>query len=145
MISVIQRVSQAEVSVSGKVVGKIGQGILALVAVEKGDTEAQAEKLVSRMLTYRIFPDEQQRMNLSLSDIQGELLLVSQFTLAADTQKGTRPSFTPAASPDEALRLFDFMVSVARQKHGKVATGQFSANMQVSLINEGPVTFTLRA
>jgi D-tyrosyl-tRNA(Tyr) deacylase len=145
MISVIQRVIQAEVSVEGISVGKIGRGILALVAVERGDGEAQAKRLAERILGYRIFPDAEDRMNLSVMDIGGELLLVSQFTLAADTDKGTRPSFTPAAAPEEGQRLFDDFVAKVREKHPRVATGQFGANMQVSLINDGPVTFTLRA
>lgn len=144
MIGLIQRVSQAEVSVGGVVVGKIGRGILALVAVERGDTEAQAERLAERILGYRIFPDAEGRMNLSVADIGGGLLLVSQFTLAADTRKGTRPSFTPAAAPAEGQRLFDHFVAWLRDKHPQIATGQFGADMQVALVNDGPVTFTLR-
>lgn len=145
MITVIQRVTQAEVTVESQSVGKIGRGILALVAVEKGDGEAQAERLAERILSYRIFPDPEDRMNLSVVDIAGELLLVSQFTLAADTRKGARPSFTPAAAPEEGRRLFDHFVEKVREKHSLVATGQFGANMRVSLVNDGPVTFTLRA
>lgn len=144
MISVIQRVSRAEVRVEGETVGKIGRGILALVAVERGDGETQAERLAERILGYRIFPDAEERMNLSITDIQGELLLVSQFTLAADTAKGMRPSFTPAAAPAEGQRLFDYFVSTMRDKYPRIATGRFGANMQVSLVNDGPVTFTLR-
>jgi D-tyrosyl-tRNA(Tyr) deacylase len=144
MISVIQRVTQAEVGVAGICVGKIGRGILALVAVERGDAEAQAERLAERILGYRIFPDADGKMNLSAADIGGELLLVSQFTLAADTRKGTRPSFTPAAPPEEGRRLFDYFVEAVRKQHPHIATGQFGADMQVSLINDGPVTFTLR-
>jgi D-tyrosyl-tRNA(Tyr) deacylase len=145
MIALIQRVSQAQVTVAGASVGNIGRGILALVAVERGDTEAQAQRLLERILGYRIFPDAEERMNLSLSDIGGDLLLVSQFTLAADTRKGARPSFTPAAAPEEGRRLFDYLLEQARRQHPHVATGQFGANMQVSLVNDGPVTFSLRA
>jgi len=145
MISVIQRVSEAEVKVEGTSVGRIGRGILALVAVERGDSETQAQRLAERILGYRIFPDAEGRMNLSVADIGGSLLLVSQFTLAADTRKGTRPSFTPAAAPDEGRRLFDYFVEQMRQRHPHpVETGQFGADMQVSLTNDGPVTFTLR-
>jgi len=144
MISVIQRVSEAEVSVEGTSVGKIGRGILTLVAVERGDTEAQAERLAERILGYRIFPDAEGKMNLSVADIGGGLLLVSQFTLAADTRKGTRPSFTPAAAPEEGRRLFDYFVERVRQNHPhRVETGTFGADMQVALVNDGPVTFTL--
>jgi D-tyrosyl-tRNA(Tyr) deacylase len=145
MISVIQRVTRAEVTVGDESIGKIGRGLLALVAVERGDTERQAERLAERILAYRIFPDAENRMNLSVMDIRGELLLISQFTLAADTQKGSRPSFTPAASQEEGHRLFDYFVAKVRERHPLVATGQFGANMQVSLVNDGPVTFTLRA
>ncbi len=145
MISVIQRVARAEVTVDGESVGKIGRGILALVAVERGDGKTQAERLAERILGYRIFPDAEDRMNLSVADIQGELLLVSQFTLAADTRKGARPSFTPAATPEEGLRLFDYFVEKVREKHKAVETGRFGANMLVSLVNDGPVTFILRA
>lgn len=130
--------------VGGKCVGEIGVGILALVAIEKGDTENEAEKLAERLLSYRIFPDATDRMNLSLKDIQGGLLLVSQFTLAADTRKGLRPSFAPAASPEEGLRLFDFLSTFSQEQYPHVSTGQFGADMQVSLINDGPVTFQLR-
>jgi len=144
MIALIQRVAQAEVAVAGIRVGKIGRGILALVAVERGDTEPQAQRLAERILGYRVFPDAEGRMNLSVADIGGELLLVSQFTLAADTRKGARPSFTPAAAPEEGRRLFDWFVACVRKRHPRVSTGQFGADMQVSLINDGPVTFMLR-
>ena len=144
MISVIQRVAEAEVTVAGSSVGKIGRGILALVAVERGDGEAQAARLAERSLGYRVFPDACARMNLSLADIGGGLLLVSQFTLAADTRKGARPSFTPAAEPEEGRRLFDYLVEQARRRHACVSTGQFGADMRVALVNDGPVTFTLR-
>jgi D-tyrosyl-tRNA(Tyr) deacylase len=143
MIALIQRVSRAEVHVEGESVGAIGRGILALVGVRRGDDTASADRLLERLLTYRIFPDEQGKMNLSLRDVQGELLLVSQFTLAADTQKGTRAGFSTAAAPDDARRLFDHFLDRARASHGSVAAGVFGANMQVSLVNDGPVTFWL--
>jgi D-tyrosyl-tRNA(Tyr) deacylase len=144
MITVIQRVSRAEVTVEGESVGKIGRGILALVAVEKGDTEAQADRLAERILGYRIFGDAEDKMNLNVRDIAGGLLLVSQFTLAADTRKGMRPSFTPAADPETGRRLFDYFVERVRARHSPVQTGRFGANMQVALVNDGPVTFSLR-
>jgi len=144
MMSLIQRVAEADVSVEGTSVGKIGRGILALVAVERGDAEAQAERLAERILGYRVFPDADGRMNLSVADIGGELLLVSQFTLAADTRKGARPSFTPAAAPEEGRRLFDYFVEAVRKRHPRVGTGQFGADMRVALVNDGPVTFMLR-
>lgn len=144
MLALIQRVSRAEVRVEGESVGRIERGILALVAVERGDTEAQAERLAERILGYRIFGDAEDKMNLSVQDIGGGLLLVSQFTLAADTGKGTRPSFTPAADPATGRRLFDHFVERVGARHAPVATGRFGANMQVELVNDGPVTFTLR-
>ncbi len=145
MISLIQRVSSARVDVAGETVGAIGRGILALVAVEKGDAVAQADRLLERILGYRIFEDTEGKMNRSLADIGGDLLLVSQFTLAADTQKGMRASFTPAASPDEGKRWFDYLVDRARSRHAVVATGRFGAHMQVHLVNDGPVTFWLHS
>jgi D-aminoacyl-tRNA deacylase len=143
MIALLQRVSRAEVTVDSKTVGAIGRGILALIGVRRGDDTASADRLLERLLTYRIFPDEQGKMNLSLRDIGGELLLVSQFTLAADTQNGTRAGFSTAAAPDDARRLFDYFLERARATHGTVAAGVFGANMQVSLVNDGPVTFWL--
>lgn len=151
MIALIQRVSQAQVTVESRTVGAIGRGILALIGVQRGDDTASADRLLERVLTYRIFSDEQGKMNLSLRDIGGELLLVSQFTLAADTQKGTRAGFSAAAAPDEARRLFDYFLDQARTSHrparghphGGVAAGIFGADMQVSLVNDGPVTFWL--
>ncbi len=145
MISLIQRVSSARVDVAGETVGAIGRGLLALVAVEKGDAVAQADRLLERILGYRIFEDTEGKMNRSLADIGGDLLLVSQFTLAADTQKGMRASFTPAASPDEGKRWFDYLVDRARSRHAVVATGRFGAHMQVHLVNDGPVTFWLHS
>ena len=143
MIALIQRVAEARVVVDGKTVGEIGRGILALVGVERGDTEIQAERLVERVLGYRIFPDAEGRMNLSLLDIQGELLAVPQFTLAADTKKGTRPGFSTAASPEDGKRLFESFCGKAVQKTS-VKTGRFGADMKVSLVNDGPVTFWLQ-
>ncbi|MBL8436123.1 MAG: D-tyrosyl-tRNA(Tyr) deacylase [Zoogloea sp.] len=145
MISVIQRVLEARVTVEGRTVGEIGPGLLALVAVERGDQPANAARMVERLLGYRVFADTEGRMNRSLVDTGGGLLLVSQFTLAADTAKGTRASFTPAAPPDEAERLFNEVVALARSRHDVVATGEFGAEMTVSLVNHGPVTFRLTA
>lgn len=144
MIGLLQRVREAKVTVGGRVVGQIGRGLLVLVGVEKNDSEAQADRLLERLLGYRVFPDEAGKMNRSLADIGGGLLLVSQFTLVADTNSGTRPSFSSGASPEEGRRLFDHLVAQARQKHGEVATGEFGADMQVALVNDGPVTFSLR-
>ena len=130
-------------AIGGESVGAIGRGILALVGVERGDSEAQADRLVERVLGYRIFPDAEGKMNLSLLDIKGELLAVPQFTLAADTKSGTRPGFSSAATPQEGKRLFEFLVGKMHPKV-KVQTGRFGADMQVSLVNDGPVTFWLR-
>jgi D-tyrosyl-tRNA(Tyr) deacylase len=143
MIALIQRVTEARVVVAGEVVGAIGRGLLAFVAVEPGDDERSADRLLERILGYRAFPDAQGRMNLGLSDVGGGLLLVSQFTLAADTRKGMRPSFSSAAAPDQGRRLFDHLVERARAVHAPVATGRFAADMQVALVNDGPVTFWL--
>ena len=143
MIGLIQRVKHASVAVDGEVIGQIDQGLLALVGVQKHDNQASADKLLKRMLSYRVFADAEDKMNLSLPDIGGGLLLVSQFTLAADTQKGARPSFSSAASPDLGRELFDYVVNQARTQHPVVETGRFGADMQVSLLNDGPVTFWL--
>lgn len=144
MISLIQRVTRADVRVDGESVGAIDRGILALIGVRKGDDQAAADRLLERVLTYRIFPDAEGRMNLSLKEIPGGgLLLVPQFTLAADTQKGTRAGFSTAAPPEHARSLFDYLAAKARATQVPVATGLFGANMQVSLINDGPVTFWL--
>jgi D-tyrosyl-tRNA(Tyr) deacylase len=140
----IQRVSRAAVAVDGVEVGAVGAGLLALVAVERGDGEAEAERLAERVAAYRVFADGQGRMNLSLKDVGGELLAVPQFTLAADTDAGLRPSFSGAAEPAEGRRLFDRFVLRAA-KEVAVKTGRFGAHMQVSLVNDGPVTFWLRA
>ena len=143
MIGLIQRVKHASVAVDGEVIGQIDQGLLALVGVQKHDDQASADKLLKRMLSYRVFADAEDKMNLSLSDIGGGLLLVSQFTLAADTKKGARPSFSSAASPDLGRELFEHVVNQARAQHPVVETGRFGADMQVSLLNDGPVTFWL--
>ena len=144
MIALIQRVTEARVEVDGGVVGAIGRGILALVGVERGDGEAQAGRLVEKVLGYRIFTDAAGKMNLSLLDIGGELLAVPQFTLAADTRKGTRAGFSTAASPEEGRQLFDRFVFLSSQKQIHVKTGRFGADMKVSLVNDGPVTFWLQ-
>jgi len=145
VIALIQRVSEASVAVDGKVIGRIGRGLLAFVAVQPEDTEAVARRLVERVLTYRVFPDGADRMNESLLDQGLELLAVPQFTLAADTRKGTRASFTRAAAPETGRQYFDRFVALAAERIARVETGEFGANMQVSLINDGPVTFWLQA
>lgn len=144
MIGLLQRVNHASVAVAGNTTGSIDQGLLVLVGVERGDNEAIAERLLSRILSYRVFADDNGKMNRSLQDIQGGLLLVPQFTLPADTRKGTRPSFTPAAEPETGKRLFHYLLQRAQQSHGNVASGEFGADMQVSLTNDGPVTFWLQ-
>jgi len=144
MIGLLQRVSSASVTVDGAVVAAIGRGLLVLVGVEAGDGEAQADRLLERLLGYRVFPDEQGRMNRSLRDVSGGLLLVPQFTLAADTDKGTRPSFSSAAPPEAGRALFERLVSRSRAAHATVAAGRFGADMKVSSTNDGPVTFWLR-
>jgi D-tyrosyl-tRNA(Tyr) deacylase len=144
MIGLLQRVTSGRVEVEGRNVGEIGQGLLVLVGVEREDSEAQADRLLERLLTYRVFADDEGRMNRSLTDISGGLLLVPQFTLAADTRKGTRPGFSPAADPETGQRLFDYLCETARSRHETVATGIFGADMQVSLTNDGPVTFWLQ-
>lgn len=149
MIALIQRVSRACVTVDGRTTGEIGAGLLALVCAERGDTEAQAERLLAKLLSYRVFSDADGKMNLSVQNVDGQgtaggLLVVSQFTLAADTNSGTRPSFTPAAAPEDGRRLYDHFVTRARAAHPAVQTGEFGAMMQVSLTNDGPVTFWLR-
>jgi D-aminoacyl-tRNA deacylase len=145
MLSLIQRVTSASVTVDGAVVGEIDHGLLAFVGMEPGDTDAQVARMAERLLGYRVFGDADGRMNRSLADTGGGLLLVSQFTLAADTCSGMRPSFTSAAPPAEAERGFNQLVAICRQKHrGGVETGRFGAHMTVSLVNDGPVTFLLR-
>ena len=151
MIGLLQRVAEAKVVVDGEVTGAIGRGLLVLLCAERGDTLAEATKLLSKLLGYRVFPDAAGRMNRSVRDLAAEgpaaqagLLLVPQFTLAADTRSGTRPSFTPAAPPDEGRMLFDFFVAEARREHPTVETGIFGADMKVHLVNDGPVTFWLK-
>ena len=144
MMSVIQRVKQARVEVDGRMTGQIEQGLLALVCAERGDTEAEADKLLAKMLKLRIFSDEAGKMNKSVQDVGGGLLIVSQFTLAADTKGGNRPSFTAAAAPDEGRRLYNYFVDKACAAHPVVQTGEFAADMQVHLVNDGPVTIPLR-
>lgn len=143
MQGLIQRVKQAKVAVAGEVVGEISHGILLLLGVEKQDTEQSVQKLLHKVSNYRIFTDEQGKMNLSLNDIKGELLVVSQFTLAADTKKGMRPSFSSAGTPEQANTLYEYFIAEAKKAGLTVATGQFGADMQVSLCNDGPVTFNL--
>ena len=144
MISLLQRVRQARVEVAGEVVGAIGAGLLVLVCAERGDTEAEADKLLAKILKLRIFSDDAGKMNKSVQDTAGGLLLVSQFTLAADTTGGNRPSFTQAAAPGDGRRLYDHFVARARAAHPNVATGEFAADMQLHLVNDGPVTIPLR-
>ena len=144
MIALLQRVTHASVVVSDTTVGAIASGLLVLVCAERGDTEKEADALLSKLLSYRVFSDEAGKMNLSVVDVAGGLLLVPQFTLAANTQSGTRPSFTPAAAPELARTLFDYFAQQAGKKHECVETGQFGADMQVSLTNDGLVTFWLQ-
>ncbi|KJJ96781.1 MULTISPECIES: D-aminoacyl-tRNA deacylase [Pseudomonas] len=145
MKGLIQRVRGARVEVDGEIVGAIDHGLLALVGVEPQDDEDSVNRLLHKLLNYRVFGDDEGKMNLSLSDVGGGLLLVSQFTLAADTRKGLRPSFSSAAPPARGAALFDLLVEQARERHPLVATGRFGANMQVHLVNDGPVTFLLEA
>jgi len=144
MIALIQRVTHAHVDVAGRTIASIDRGILALIGVQRGDDSHAADRLLERVLGYRIFPDAEGRMNLNLKDIHGGLLLVSQFTLAADTRNGTRPGFTTAAAPEEARERFDYLLARARAVHSPVGVGEFGADMQVSLVNDGPVTFWLQ-
>jgi D-tyrosyl-tRNA(Tyr) deacylase len=144
VIGLLQRVTQARVEVGGKAVGAIGKGLLVLVCAERGDTEAEADRLLERLLNHRVFSDADGKMNLSVRDVGGGLLLVPQFTLAADTKRGNRPSFTPAAPPELGRALFDHMLARARATHSPVASAQFGADMQVTLTNDGPVTIWLR-
>jgi len=143
MIALLQRVSHASVVVDGETTSAISAGLMVLVCAERGDTETEADALLNKLLSYRVFSDDAGKMNLSITDTQGGLLLVPQFTLAANTNAGTRPSFTPAAPPDVARQLFDYFVRQAQHKHSTVETGRFGADMKVSLTNDGPVTFWL--
>ena len=144
MIALIQRVAEASVAVGGETVAAIGAGLLALLGVERGDTEAEAARLADRVLGYRVFADAAGKMNLSVKDMGGELLVVPQFTLVADTKSGARPSFSSGASPAEGERLYLVFVEEAKKRHARVATGRFGAHMKVSLVNDGPVTFWLQ-
>jgi D-tyrosyl-tRNA(Tyr) deacylase len=144
MIALLQRVSEASVRVEGEITGQIARGLLVFIGVEKDDNETQANRLIERILTYRVFPDDQDRMNRCVAEIKGGILLVPQFTLAADTRSGTRPSFSSAAPPEKGSLLFDYVVDQTRRLHAQVASGLFGANMQVSLVNDGPVTFWLQ-
>ena len=144
MIAVLQRVSEASVRVDGAVIGQIGEGLLLLLCAEKGDTDAVADKMLAKILKLRIFSDPAGKMNLSLQDVGGGLLVVSQFTLAADVAGGNRPSFTQAAAPDEGRRLYEHFVAQAQKAHPVVQTGRFAADMQVALINDGPITIPMR-
>jgi D-tyrosyl-tRNA(Tyr) deacylase len=144
VIGLLQRVTRADVNVAGECIGAIGAGLLVLVGVERGDSEREGDRLLDRLLGYRVFADAAGKMNLCVQDIGGGLLLVPQFTLAADTNKGMRPSFSSAATPDEGRRLFEYVLQQARRKHDRVAAGRFGADMKVTLTNDGPVTFWLR-
>ena len=144
MIALIQRVTQAKVDVDNKNIAKIQKGILVFIGVEKNDDAKDAERLIDKVLSYRVFADTEDKMNLSVQEIKGGVLLVPQFTLAADTQKGCRPSFSAAAPPEQGQRLFDEIVQQAKSKYKKIETGQFGADMEVSLLNDGPVTFWLQ-
>ena len=144
MIAVLQRVSEASVRVEGAVIGQIGTGLLVLLCAEKGDTEAVADKMLAKILKLRIFSDDAGKMNLSLQDVGGGLLVVSQFTLAADVAGGNRPSFTQAAAPEDGRRLYEYFVAQARKAHPEVQTGRFAADMKVSLVNDGPITIPMR-
>jgi D-tyrosyl-tRNA(Tyr) deacylase len=144
LIALLQRVTQASVAVEGATVGAIGAGLMVLVCAERDDSAKQADALLAKLLAYRVFADDAGKMNRSIADVEGGLLLVPQFTLAADTRSGTRPSFTPAAAPEKGRELFDYFVAQARARHAMVETGQFGAHMQVSLTNDGPVTFWLQ-
>lgn len=143
MIALLQLVSHARVTVAGDTTGEIGRGLLLLLGVDRGDTTAEADRLLERVLGYRIFPDDGGRMNRSLTDVGGDLLVVSQFTLVADTGKGTRPGFSRGASPADGERLYDYFVARARARVGRVGTGRYGAHMEVTLTNDGPVTFWL--
>lgn len=145
MIALLQRVSQARVEVAGDIIGQIGPGLLVLLCAERADSERQADALLAKLLSYRVFSDDAGKMNRSLRDVAGGLLLVPQFTLAADTRSGTRPSFSPAAPPELGRSLFDYFLAHARQQHALVESGAFGADMQVSLTNDGPVTIWLES
>lgn len=144
MIALLQRVAEARVRIDGRVAGEIGPGLLVLVCAERGDREADADKLLAKLLKLRVFADDAGKMNRSVQDVEGALLIVSQFTLAADCSGGNRPSFSAAAPPDEGRRCYDHFVAEARRRHPRVETGEFAAEMQVELVNDGPVTIPMR-
>lgn len=144
MLGLIQVVTHSDVKVAGQIIGEIRQGIMALIGIEKSDTENDAEKLIEKIINYRIFRDAQGKTNLSLKDIQGGLLLVPQFTLVAETSKGLRPGFSIGMAPEEGKKMFAYLVEYARKQYAHIATGEFGANMQVSLCNDGPMTFILK-
>lgn len=144
MIGLLQRVAEASVTVEGEIVGQIGRGLLVLLCAERGDTQKEADALLSKLLAYRVFSDAEGKMNLNVAQVGGGLLLVPQFTLAADTRSGTRPSFTPAAPPAQARELFDYTVTRAHDAYPTVQSGRFGADMKVALVNDGPVTFWLQ-
>ncbi len=144
MIALIQRVTSAQVVVDQRIIGNINQGLLALIGIEPDDNKQKADKLLNRLVNYRVFSDQDDKMNLSLTDINGGLLLVPQFTLAADTKKGMRPSFSSAAPPFLGEKMFDYIVDQAKESHNNIETGEFGADMKVSLCNDGPVTFWLQ-
>ncbi len=144
MIGLLQRVSQASVNIDNTTVASINSGLLVLIGIEKSDTQSNAEKLFDKIINYRVFADSEDKMNLSLKDTNGGLILVPQFTLAADTQKGLRPSFSNAAAPNQAKPLFDYLIEHAREQYNSVGSGVFGADMEISLINDGPVTFWLQ-
>ncbi len=145
MILLLQRVSRADVSIAGNTIAQIGRGILALVGFERGDRQSELQRMGKRLLNYRLFSDANGKMNLSIQDVQGELLLVPQFTLAADTSQGNRPGFSYAAAPDDGLRLFQIFTDQIQQNYAKTECGEFGADMQIGLINDGPVTFWLQS
>jgi len=144
MIGLLQRVREARVDVDGQTIGAIGRGLLVFVGIERADTESEADRLLEKLIAYRVFPDAEDKMNLSVRDVGGGLLLVPQFTLAADTRSGTRASFTPAADPAKGRQLFEYLLAQAARRHSPVSAGRFGADMQVSLANDGPVTFLLQ-
>ncbi|MAY03721.1 MAG: D-tyrosyl-tRNA(Tyr) deacylase [Gammaproteobacteria bacterium] len=145
MLALIQRVTSASVAIEGKQTAAIENGLLVLLGIEKADTEADAEKLLKKVLAYRVFADAQDKMNLSVQDVDGELLIVSQFTLAADTDQGLRPGFSSAKAPQEAKALYEYFLSCAAGQHDRIQSGVFAADMQISLVNDGPVTFILKS
>lgn len=145
MLALIQRVSSASVQIDNETVGQIGKGLLVFLGMEKGDEESVADKLLNKVMSYRVFSDEKEKMNLSVRDIKGGLLIISQFTLAADTNRGLRPSFSSALPPDEAEQLYQYFLNQAQSQYDQIACGKFGADMQVSLINDGPVTFLLKS